>query len=32
MVMTVPAESPRTLDVLRFLASWAESTANPGST
>jgi transcriptional regulator with XRE-family HTH domain len=25
MVMTVPAESPRTLEVLRFLASWADS-------
>jgi len=25
MVMTAPAESPRTLDVLRFLASWADS-------
>ena len=25
MIMTAPAESPRTLDVLRFLASWADS-------
>jgi hypothetical protein len=24
MIMTAPAESPRTLEVLRFLASWAD--------
>jgi hypothetical protein len=25
MAMTAPAESPRTLDALRFLASWADA-------